>query len=218
MKRKFAIAFASLLSLGLAGAGKAAAQQQNQEAVYRLANNIRKQILTLSNYGVFDYITFGIDPGAGGYKVVLKGYASRPTLKDSAERVVKKLEQVEVVENQIEVLPVSRQDEDIRMRTYAAIYYHPTLSRYNPNRGTPVYGSAAGFQRARTMGISNDPPMGYHPISIIAKGGNVTLEGVVDNDMDKQIAGMQANTVNGVFSVTNNLQAMQPSKKKDEKK
>lgn len=194
-----------------------AAQQNQDEALLRAANKIRKEIVTLSDYGVFDWITFSMGPGANGYKVTLKGSASRPTLKSGAEQVTKKVEGVGEVVNEIEVLPLSRVDEDARMRVYASIYFHPTLSRYNPGRGTPIYGSAYGARRAAAIGISNDPPMGYHPISIIVRNGNVTLEGVVDNDMDKQIAEMQANTVNGVFSVTNNLTALQQSKKKAKK-
>jgi len=195
----------------------AAAQGEQDEALMRTANKIRKEIVTLSNYGVFDSINFAMAPGDRGYKVTLKGFASRPTLRESAESVTRKVEGVGEVVNQIEVLPVSRVDEDVRMRVYAAIYFHPTLSRYNPGRGTPIYGSAYGARRAATIGISNDPPMGYHPISIVVKNGNVTLEGVVDNDMDKQIAGVQTNTVGGVFSVTNNLAVLQASNKKDKK-
>jgi osmotically-inducible protein OsmY len=192
----------------------AMAQQDGQnEALLRAANKIRKEILTLPDYGVFDWITFSMGQGANGFRVVLKGSASRPTLKNAAEQVTKKVEGVSEVANEIEVLPLSRVDEDARMKVYAAIYFHPTLSRYNPGRGTPMYGA----RRTAQLGISNNPPMGYHPISIIVKNGNVTLEGSVDNDMDKQIAGMQANTVGGVFSVTNNLTALQPSKKKEKK-
>lgn len=202
----------ALLAALLASAGSACAQQD--EDFYRVANKIRKEILTLSNYGVFDYITFTMAPEASGYKVTLKGYASRPTLKSSADKVVKKVEQVESVDNQIEVLPNSPNDENIRMKVYAKIYNNSTLSRYNPNRGAPVYGSAYGWQRTKMIGISNDPPPGPHPISIIVKNGNVILEGVVDNDMDKQIAGMQANQVSGVFSVTNNLAVIKPGGKK----
>ena len=186
---------------------------QQDEDFYRVANKIRKEVLTLSNYGVFDYISFAMAPGTTGYKVTLKGYASRPTLKDSAEKVVKKVEQVESVDNQIEVLPNSPNDDRIRTAVYRAIYYNPTLSRYNPNRGAPVYGSAWGWQRTQMIGISNDPPPGPHPISIIVKNGNVILEGVVDSDMDKQIAGMQANQVSGVFSVTNNIEVVKSGKK-----
>jgi osmotically-inducible protein OsmY len=180
-----------------------------QRVIGKLANDIRKEIITLTNYGVFDTVSFTIGKGQTDYKVVLKGYASRPTLKDSAERVVKKIEGVESVENQIEVLPVSRMDDDVRLRVYRAIYEHPTLSRYNPNRGMPLYRDPGRLRRARTVGISNDPPIGNHPISIIVKNGKVNLEGVVDNEGDKNIAGIQANTVSGVFGVTNNLQIAQ---------
>src|SRR5262245_61077240 len=131
-------------------AGPAPAQQPNQEEIFKVANAVRKEIVTLSNYGVFDDITFALDRGTAGYKVTLKGSASRPTLKSSAENVVKKLEFVESVDNQIQVLPTSRQDEDIRLQAYAKIYSNPTLSRYNPNRGTPVY----GLRRRAQLGIS----------------------------------------------------------------
>ena len=197
------------VTLLLAG-GALPAQQPNQEEVFQLANLVRKRIVTLNNYGVFDSINFGIQPGAAGYKVVLKGSASRPTLKKSAENVVARIEAVESVINEIEVLPTSGQDENIRLQAYARIYGHTSLSRYNPNRGTPVY----GLRRRAFMGISQDPPIGPHPIHIVVKSGDITLEGAVDTDMDKQIAGVQANSVSGAFSVTNNLDVLRPSKKK----
>jgi hyperosmotically inducible periplasmic protein len=181
----------------------------SQEELYKVANQIRKSLVTLNNFGVFDYLSFGLAPGANGYKVTLKGYASRPTLKDSAERVVKKLEHVESVDNQIEVLPLSPNDDRIRTAAYAKIYGNPVLSRYNPNRGVPIY----GIRTRAFVGITNDPPLGPHPIHIIVKNGNIILEGVVDNEGDKNIAGIQANTVPGAFSVTNNL-VVPPSKKK----
>ncbi len=204
---------ATLTCLLLALLATAGAAFGQDEDYYRVANKIRKQLLTLSNYGVFDYLSFTMKQAANGYDVALKGYASRPTLKSSAEKVVKKVEQVASVTNQIEVLPTSPNDDRIRSAVYAKIYGNSTLSRYNPNRGAPMYGSAWDWQRTRMIGISNDPPLGPHPISIIVKNGNVTLEGVVDSDMDKQIAGMQANQVSGVFSVTNNLEVIKPSKK-----
>jgi len=208
---------AALGALFAAG-GIAIAQEmdkQKEEQVIRLANDVRKKILMLSNYGPFDYISFGIAPANKGYTVVLKGYASRPTLKESAENVVKRIEAVALVENQIEVLPTSNMDEDIRLKAYAKIYNTPSLSRYNPNYGTPIYGSARSFRNTMQMGISTNPPMGFHPISIIVKNGNIILEGVVDNEGDKTMAGMQANQVSGVFSVTNNLVALQAEKKKE---
>ncbi len=188
----------------------AAKKTQTPQSVLRMANEIRKQIVTLPEFGVFDDISFQIKD----YTVTLKGDASRPILKDSAERVTKKVEGVEKVINQIEVLPLSPNDDRIRARVYAAIYYHPTLSRYNPGRGVPVALSPA----SRYMGITNDPPFGNHSMKIIVKNGNVRLEGVVDNEMDKQIAGMQANGVSGVFSVDNDLNIAQSEKPKKEKK
>jgi hypothetical protein len=203
----------TILSLALLAAFAAGASAQEDEVLYRTANRIRKSIVTLNNYGVFDWVTFTMEPGSTGYKVTLKGYASRPTLKDSAEKVTRKIEQVGEVVNQIEVLPTSRMDEDIRARVYVAIYFNPTLARYNPGRGAPIY-AGLGARQAAIFGISNDPPLGYHPIAIIVKNGNVILEGVVDNEMDKNVANVQANTVPGVFNVTNNLQVLKPSKKK----
>lgn len=188
----------------------AAKKVQTPQSVLRMANEIRKQIVSLSEYGVFDDISFQIKD----YTVTLKGDASRPILKDSVERVTKKVEGVEKVINQIEVLPLSPNDDRIRARVYAAIYYHPTLSRYNPGRGVPVSLSPGRM----SMGITNDPPFGNHAMHIIVKNGNVRLEGVVDNEMDKQIAGMQTNSVGGVFAVDNDLNITQSEKPKKAKK
>jgi len=119
----------------------------------------------------------------------------------SAERVVKNIEAVEEVINQIEVLPVSGHDDRIRAGVYARIYGHRGLSRYNPNRGSPLWITPGRV----AVGITNDPPIGFHSIHIIVKNGNVRLEGVVDTSGDKTIAGMQANFTPGVFSVENDL-------------
>ncbi len=231
-KNKFGKILSSLLVAALVSLAPVSAQQEvSEEDLYRLVNQIQKKVLTLNNFGVFDFITFGLKGGQTGIIVVLQGYASRPTLKDSAEKAVNQLEEVESVENNIEVLPVGGNDEDIRLRVYQAIYFDSVLSRYNPNRGTPVYGPGgmggspfdddpfggpgAGLRaRNDAFGISNDPPMGYHPIAIIVKGGNVSLEGVIDNQGHKDMAGMNARQVGGVFSVTNNLQVLNPPEEK----
>ena len=188
----------------------AAKKVQTPQSVLRMAREIQKQIVSLSEYGVFDDISYQIKD----YTVTLKGQASRPILKDSVERVTKKVEGVEKVINEIEVLPLSPNDDRIRARVYAAIYYHPILSRYNPGRGVPVALSPA----SRSMGITNDPPFGFHAIHIIVKNGNVKLKGVVDNAMDQQVAGIQANSVGGVFSVENDLNVVQNEKPKKDKK
>jgi len=112
--------------------------------------------------------------------VILLGQVSQPVLKSDAENVVKKIEGVDHVDNQIEVLPTSSMDDGTRRAVYRAIYGNEVLSQYSM-RAVP-------------------------PIHIIVKNGNVTLEGVVSRQMDKQIAEMQAKSVPNVFSVTDNLQ------------
>ncbi len=110
MKR---IAPACALTL-LFAAGVSMAQPSQNEEMYQLANLVRKRIITLNNYGVFDTISFGIQSGPDGYTVVLRGFASRPTLKSSAEKVVARIETVGTIVNEIEVLPNSRNDEALK--------------------------------------------------------------------------------------------------------
>ncbi len=142
----------------------------------RLDTQIRKEIVTLPFYSLWDHIEFRTsDTG----NVELMGKVYRPSMKKSVERAVKNVEGVKSVTNKIETLPTSFQDDQIRRAEYRAIYGHPALQDYQL-RAVP-------------------------PIHIIVDNGNVTLEGVVANQMDKNIAGVQANTVNGVFSVQNNL-------------
>lgn len=173
-------------------------EQPSQQTINRIAVSIQKEVVSLPNYGVFDWITFNIN----GYNVVLKGYASRPTLKDSAERVTKKVEGVSAVENRIDVLPLSRMDDRVRAEAYVRIYGNSTLSRYNPNRGTPIFISPARI----AAGITQDPPIGNHPIHIVVRNGNITLMGIVLNEGDKNIAGMMANQVQGAFSIDNQIE------------
>jgi hypothetical protein len=176
----------------------------NEQQVQKTAELIRKKLVTLPNYGVFDDLSFIIN----GSEVTMSGYASRPTLKTDAARAVRSVEGVESVVNKIEVLPLSNFDDQIRLRTYLAIYRNPNLRRYSTGgpllmpRMTPLW--AAG-------GITQNPPAGWNPIHIIVKNGNVTLTGVVDRDMDKQIIGMAVNRVPGVFSVNNDLTVVQPN-------
>ncbi len=153
--------------------------QQNppsDRAVARIQREVRHELLMLPYLDVFDNLAYKVD----GYNVTLIGQVTRPTLKSDAENVVKKIEGVEKVDNQIEVLPPSPMDDQLRRRLYRAIYGFPSLQRY-------------------AMGVQQ-------PIRIIVKGGHVTLEGVVDSEADKNAAGIRAKSVSGVFSVTNNLQ------------
>ena len=187
-----------LLSASASPQDQGANPDAKQETVLALAKEVRKQIVTLPQYGVFDNIHFGIQ----GDTVILRGQASRPTLKSGIENSVKRVKGVKNVINEIEVLPLSSNDDRIRAAVYASIYGYPALQRYTSNRGgrmPPSVARAAG-------GITNDPPIGYHAIHIIVKNGNVTLTGVVDSDADLAMAGMRANLVSGVFSVDNDIQ------------
>lgn len=136
---------------------------------------VRHQILMLPDFGVFDNIAFKLT----GYDVTLVGQVSRPLLRSEAERVVKRIEGVERVNNQIEVLPPSPNDDRLRRDVFNAIYRYGPLQHY---------------------GVGSN-----RPIHIIVNRGHVTLEGVVDREADKNLAGLRANGVFGVFSVQNNL-------------
>jgi hyperosmotically inducible protein len=175
----------------------------SQDDALRIAKEVQKRLAGLTNYGVFDWITFGFH----GKTVVLKGYASRPTLKSSAANVLKGIPGVESVDNQIEVLPLSNNDDRIRAAVYNRIYTQPGLRKYNANQGNVRQSLGPGGRSVAMMagGITNDPPQGFHAIHIIVKNGNVTLYGVVLNATDEAIAGIQANSAPGVFSVDNDL-------------
>jgi hyperosmotically inducible periplasmic protein len=153
-------------------------QQPSAHAQERIVKAVRHELLMLPYFTVFDNIAYRVD----GYNVMLLGQVVRPTLKSDAENVVKRIEGVEKVDNQIEVLPVSPMDDRLRHRLFRAIYGYSALEKY-----------ALGTQK---------------PIRIIVKNGHVTLEGVVDSDADKNLAGLRANGVSGIFSVTNNLQVV----------
>jgi hyperosmotically inducible protein len=183
-----------------------ASSTASQENLLRIAKEVRKAIVTLPQYGVFDNIHFAINTDG---TVTLLGEASRPTLKSGAENVVKRIEGVQKVDNQIEVLPNSPNDDRIRAAVYAAIYGFAPLQRYTSNRGARPMSSIA---RA-AGGITNDPPLGRHAIRIIVNNGHVTLAGVVDNESDMAMAGIRANGVPLVFSVDNQLQVANEEEK-----
>ena len=167
------VSLVSLLSL--------TAQAQNVPSAKsgeRITREVRHELLMLPYFGVFDYIAYKVDDGT----VTLLGQVVRPSLKSDAENVVKRIEGVSRVENQIEVLPPSPQDDRLRIALFHAIYGYPALQRYE-------------------LGV-------LKPIRIVVKSGRVTLEGVVDSEADKNIVDVRANSVPGIFSVTNNLQVV----------
>jgi osmotically-inducible protein OsmY len=194
---------AALLSLTVSAAPVFAQSAQpsstwSQEDTVRIIRDVQKKIGGLTDYAVFDWITFGIH----GKTLILNGYASRPMLKDEAARAVKSIPGIANVENNIEVLPNSPNDDRVRAAVYNRIYTSPALRKYNANAGS----LGRGLSVARMAGgITVDPPIGYHAIHIIVKNGNVILYGVVLNQSDAAIAGMQANSAPGAFSIRNEL-------------
>lgn len=154
----------------------AAPQTQNEpKAEQNLIKEVRHQLVLLPYYSVFDNLAFQVQ----GSKVILMGQVVRPSLKSDAEAVVKNVEGVSSVENNIEVLPPSSMDDQLRRALFRAIYSEPALSRYAQSAVPSIH--------------------------IIVKNGNVSLEGVADNETDKNLAGLRANGVPNVFSVKNNL-------------
>jgi hyperosmotically inducible protein len=153
-------------------------REATSQSTERIAQEVRHQLIMLPYVDVFDNLAFTVT----GYNVTLNGQVTNPTLKKDAERAVKHIEGVENIDNQIEVLPTSGMDDQLRRRLYRSIYGFDALEKY----AMPV----------------------VKPIRIIVKNGNVTLEGVVDNQADKDMAGIKANSVSGVFSVANNLQVV----------
>jgi hyperosmotically inducible periplasmic protein len=141
----------------------------------RIVTEVRHQLLMLPYLTTFDNLAYKVN----GYDVTLVGQVVNPVLKKDAENSVKRIEGVEKVDNQIEVLPVSPMDDGLRRRLFRAIYGYAPLQRY----AMPV----------------------IKPIRIIVKNGNVTLEGVVDSETDKNMVTIRAKGVSGIFSVTNNL-------------
>jgi hyperosmotically inducible protein len=141
-----------------------------------LEDQVRHEILMVPYIGVFDNLNYQVDNGV----VTLSGEVTQPVRKTDVERAVASINGVTAVNDHIEVLPLSPFDDRIRVRTLRTMLRSAPLDKY--------------FQ-------------GVQPsIRIIVKNGNVTLDGVVLNTGDRQIAYMAANQVSGVFSVKNNLQ------------
>jgi hyperosmotically inducible protein len=165
--------------LALVMGGSLVAQEgraPSEKGQIRLQKEVRHELVTLPMYDVFDNLAYKVEGGT----VTLLGQVTRPTLKSDAERAVKGIEGVERVNNQIEVLPVSPSDDQIRRAVYRAVYGTAGLDRY-AMRAVPT-------------------------IHIIVKNGHVFLEGAVATEGDKNLANIKASGVSGVFSVTNNLQ------------
>jgi hyperosmotically inducible periplasmic protein len=150
-------------------------QRNDERSQQRLLTEVRHQLVMLPWYSVFDNLEYQVQ----GDKVILIGQVTRPTLKSDAEGAVKSIEGVSTVVNNIEVLPPSPMDDQIRRAVYRAIYGETGLARYSIQAVPSVH--------------------------IIVKGGHVALEGIVDTQADKELANLRANQVPNVFSVDNRL-------------
>jgi hyperosmotically inducible protein len=157
--------------------------QKNQGKLSPLEEKVRKELVTIPYMSMFDDLSFRLDNGV----VTLFGDVTRPVIKSYAESSVKEVEGVTRVDNKIEVLPLSPNDDDIRLRMFRALARTSSLQKYFVNQVNP-------------------------PIRIIVKNGQVELRGMVVNQMDSQIASMTANGVSGAFSVKNNLRLEKDSK------
>jgi hyperosmotically inducible periplasmic protein len=185
--RKGSILAAALLLAGLgftsysAQAQDVKEQRNEPKSRQNLIREVRHQLVLLPYYSVFDNLSFRVE----GDTVTLEGQVVRPTLKSDAEGVVKNIEGIGRVVNNIEVLPLSPMDDQVRRAVYRAIFGEAGLSRYSESAVPSIH--------------------------IIVKNGNVTLVGIVDSEGDKNLANIRANGVPNVFSVKNEL-VVTPSK------
>ncbi len=163
-------------TLSLAVAATGAPLPSDQRAEDRIYRSVRHELVMLPQLTVFDNLSYKVEDGT----VTLYGQVRNPVLKDEAASVVKKIEGVAYVDNRIEILPASFSDDRIRRQEARAIFGYGSLFWYS-------------------LGV-------YPPIHIIVKNGHVTLEGLVNNQTDKNIAGIRAHGVPGVFSVENKLE------------
>lgn len=177
----------------------------------RVMGQVQKAVSNLRYFGVFDWVTVSLQER----NLIVGGYASRPELKSEVERALRQIQGVESVEDRMEILPLSPNDNRIRIAVYNRIYTQGALRKYNANQGSVAHALGPGAMRSPVMagGITYYPPTGYHAIHIVVKNGRVQLFGTVLNPGDVNLAGLMANGVPGAFSVTNHLVAESGSPK-----
>jgi hyperosmotically inducible periplasmic protein len=186
MRRILDLVFIPVVALSsvLAAASAPHISDAGQRSQDRIVGQVRHELVMIPQLSIFDNLAYRVD----GNTVTLLGQVRNPIIKDEAQAAVKHIEGVEQVNNQIEVLPVSINDDRIRRQVARAVFNDPRLFEY---------------------AIQSVPPL-----HIIVKNGNVRLEGVVRDQADKDVAGIRANGVPGVFSVENNLQVENPRQSK----
>jgi osmotically-inducible protein OsmY len=177
MKGKNLVLWAALAATALSFSAQGA--MASDRGPERITKAVKHELNMIPYVNAFDYLTFTVNPDNS---VTLSGDVTNPVVRNEAGNVVKRIEGVERVNNNIQVLPLSSFDDGLRIRLYRTIYGYPALQKY-------------------ALGV-------YKPIRIIVDNGHVTLMGVVDNQTDKNIAGIRANSVFGAFTVDNQLQVV----------
>ena len=189
MRRVLLIPILLLFAAAVPGA-QSVSQQQRQF-------DIESELERLPTYGVFDFLNFDYNQG----KVTLGGYSYQGGLKSHAENAVKRVPGVDNVDNNIELLPASTNDDRIRWATFYNIYNDSFLSRYAPGGEM-----GARYELRQARRFPGMQPFGNYPVHIIVKNGRTTLMGVVGSEMDKRLAEIRAREVSGVFAVENQLE------------
>ena len=181
-----------ILSLSLIAGGSVTAQTPDEK---RTMEDLRAAVLRLPYYGVFDSVSVGYDKGTA----TVSGYVYQPKLKQDIVNALKKVSRVDDVVDQIEVLPASQFDDQLRWRTFAHIYSDSVLSRYAAG------GGLSRFDLIDMLRFPGSEPSGNYGIKIIVNRGRITLVGNVDSAFDKTIAGHRAREIPGAFGVENAL-------------
>ena len=172
-----------LLAAALLAGAAAASTMGGAQSDSDIARNLRHEVLMYPHYSLWDDVAFRVVAGNVG----LTGDVNQPFKKRDIERLVRKVPGVASVTNDIKVLPLSSMDDRLRLQVASAIYRDSSLSRYG---------------------------MGAVPaIHIIVENGHVTLTGMVNSDMEKQIAGMRAASSLSFGPITNNLVVEHPARK-----
>jgi osmotically-inducible protein OsmY len=163
------------------GASRAVSNARNVEY---LTKEIRKELVTLPFFGVFDWLEGFVEPDG---TVTLRGEVVRPTTKSDAAKRVEKIEGVETVVNKIEVLPLSSFDDQLRQRVFRALF----------NQNSPLFRYGQGVNPS---------------IHIIIKNGRCTLKGIVSTKEDSNLATIRVRGVEGLFEVRNELKVEKSGK------
>ena len=185
MKRYFLRMMGLTATLALAGIAGATTGHPGPFTDEEIASKAAHEIRMYSRYTIWDNLSVRVTDG----NLELMGQVSQPFKKQDLQRIVQSVPGVTSVTNEVEVLPVSFNDDNLRLRIARAIYRDSALSRY---------------------AIQAVPP-----IHIIVKNGHVTLEGVVNNELEKNVAAMRAASAGLSFGpVQNNLRVENPKSKK----